>query len=61
MNCNGLRVTQRGQVYSVFIPNGILVAQIYMGCDNQFMLDAECMKVISKVLAKRWNVRKSEK
>lgn len=53
---NGLYVEQQGQFYSVYTPNGILIAQIFMGSDNLFLLDAKCMDAITKILARRWNI-----
>lgn len=57
MTYNGLIVSQNRQLYTVYTPNGIVIAQIYMGDDNQFMLDAECIRLITKVLARRWNIQ----
>ena len=33
-----------------------MVAQIFMGNDGQFLLDAKCMEVITKLMARRWRV-----
>ena len=53
---NGLYVEQNGQYYSVYTPNGIMVAQVFMGSDGQFLLDAKCMEVITKLMARRWRI-----
>lgn len=53
---NGMLVEQNGQYYSVYTPNGIMVAQVFMGNDGQFLLDAKCMEVITKLMARRWRV-----
>ena len=53
---HNLVVSQNGQYYSVAIPNGIVIAQLYMGNDGAFLLDAKCMDYITKLLARRWNV-----
>ena len=53
---NGMFVEQNGQYYSVYTPNGIMVAQIFMGNDGQFLLDAKCMEVITKLMARRWRI-----
>lgn len=52
---NGVHVVQNGgQMYSVYTPQGIQIAQIFMGSDNQIFRDAEALKIICKVLARRW-------
>ena len=56
MEMNNLIVTQQGQIYNIYTPNNIWIAQIYMGNDNNFLLDAKCLEVITKLLAKRWRV-----
>lgn len=53
---NGMIVEQNGQYYSVYTPNGIMVAQVFMGSDGQFLLDAKCMEVITKLMARRWRI-----
>ena len=53
---NGMIVEQNGQYYSVYTPNGIMVAQVFMGSDGQFLLDAKCMEVITKLMARRWQI-----
>lgn len=49
-------VEQNGQYYSVYTPNGIMVAQVFMGNDGQFLLDAKCMEAITKLMARRWRI-----
>ena len=58
MNFHDLSVIQKEQVYNVFTPNGVWIAQIYMGNDNQYLLDAKVMDYICRALARRWNVGK---
>ena len=53
---NGMYVEQNGQYYSVYTPNGIMVAQVFMGNDGQFLLDAKCMEVITELMARRWRI-----
>ena len=53
---NNLYVQQNGQYYVVYTPNGVMIAQIFLGNDGLFLLDARCMDAITKLLAKRWNV-----
>lgn len=53
----GMCVVQNGgQVYSIYTPQGIQVAQLFMGQDGQIFQDAECLKLIARILAKRWGV-----
>jgi len=57
---HGLIVSQNGQYYSVAIPNGLVIAQIYTGNDGAFLLDAKCLDYITKLLAKRWHLAKRD-
>lgn len=53
---HGLFVQQNGQLYSIFTPNGIMIAQISMGNDGLFLVDSRCLDVITKLMAKRWYI-----
>ena len=53
---NGLYIRQEGQFYSIYTPQGILIAQVFMGADNQIMQDVLALKVICKALQKRWHI-----
>lgn len=53
---NGLVVTQNGQFYSVYTPQGIMIAQLFMGADGQIIRDVEALTPITKALQKRWDV-----
>lgn len=53
---NGLYVEQQGQFYKIYTPQGILVAQVFMGADGQIVQDVLALKVITKALQKRWRV-----
>lgn len=53
---HGLYIRQDGQNYSVYTAQGIQIALIYLGNDKQYMEDAVTMKMICKVLAKRWGI-----
>lgn len=53
---HGLMVVQNGQFYSVYTPQGILVAQLFMGADGQIAQDVLALAPITKALAKRWAV-----
>ncbi len=57
---NDLYVQQRGQFYSVFTEQGILIAQIFMGADGQFAKNVIALSLITKALAKRWGVQKKQ-
>ena len=53
----GLNIVQRGgQCYSIFTPQGIEVARLFMGADNQIFKDVECLKMIARIMAKRWDI-----
>lgn len=57
---NGLIVAQgNGQWYSVYTPQGIQIALIFLGNDGQHMYDALAMKEITRILAKRWGINQS--
>lgn len=53
---NNLYIEQQGQFYTVYTPNGMMIAQIFLGNDGLFLLDARCMEAITKILARRWNI-----
>lgn len=53
----GMNVVQDGgQYYSIYTPQNIKVAQLFMGQDGQLFQDAECLKLIARIMAKRWGV-----
>ena len=47
---------QEGQTYYIYNPNGILIAQIFTGCDGQYAKDVECLNGVGRALAKRWGL-----
>ena len=53
---NGLYIKQDGQFYSIYTPQGILVAQVFMGQDGQVFQDVIALKIITKALQKRWHI-----
>lgn len=55
---SGLNVRQSGNIYEVYLPQGIMVLSICMPVDGQLIKDASVLDVICKVLAKRWGVTK---
>ena len=54
---NGLYVGQERQFYTIVTPQGITIAQIFLGQDGQYMRDVEVINKITKILAARWNVK----
>ena len=52
----GLYLHQQGQVYSIYTPQGILIAQVFMGYDGQYARDVAVLQPITKALAKRWGI-----
>ena len=55
---SGLSVRQSGNIYEVYLPQGIMVLSICMPVDGQLIKDASILDVICKVLAKRWGITK---
>lgn len=51
---NKLVMKQDGQLYYIYTPQGILIAQIFMGYDGQYAKDVQCWGTIGRALAKRW-------
>lgn len=51
-----LYMRQNGQVYSLYTPQGILIAQVFLGQDGQYAKDVLCLNVIGRALAKRWDI-----
>lgn len=58
MEVNGIYVFQQGQAYSLYTPQGILIAQLWMGNDGQLANDVMTLGPICKALSKRWGVSK---
>lgn len=57
MDMNGLIVQQSGQFYSIMHPNGVMLMQVYMGNDGNFMLDAKCIEKLTLLMARRWHLK----
>lgn len=53
---NGLQLKQVGQMYYIYTPQGILIAQVFLGQDGQYAKDVLCLNVIGRALAKRWGI-----
>lgn len=54
---SGMHIVQgNGQVYRIYTPQGIVVAELFMGQDGQIFKDTEALKAIAKIMAMRWNV-----
>lgn len=51
-----LVMRQDGQMYYIYTPQGILIAQLFMGCDGQFARDLQCVTAVGKAMAKRWDI-----
>ena len=47
---NGLVVIQNGQFYSIYTPQGIQIAQVFMGADGQIIQDVLALKEITQAL-----------
>lgn len=55
MMMNNLMVEGNHQLYSIYTPNGgTMICQVYMGNDQQYLLDAKCMEKLTRLLALRW-------
>ena len=52
----GLQLKQVGQMYYIYTPQGILIAQVFLGQDGQYAKDVLCLNVIGRALAKRWGI-----
>lgn len=61
MEINGLFVCQQGQAYSIYTPQGIQIAHIWMGQDGQVAFDVATLAPICKTLAKRWGINNNKK
>lgn len=53
---SGLQLKQVGQMYYIYTPQGILIAQVFLGQDGQYAKDVLCLNVIGRALAKRWGI-----
>lgn len=53
---NGLVVAQNGQFYTVYTPQGIKIAELFMGADGQIIQDVAALQPITWAMAKRWKV-----
>ncbi len=53
----GVHVVQGdNQFYSIYTPQGILICQLQMPCDGQIFRDAEALKLIARIMSRRWGV-----
>ena len=55
---SGLSVRQSGNVYEVYIPQGIKVLSICMANDGQIIKDSSVLDVACRILSRRWGVTK---
>lgn len=51
-----LIMRQNGQVYYIYTPQGILIAQLFMGQDGQYARDVQCLTAVGRAMAKRWDI-----
>ena len=49
-----LIMRQSGQTYYIYTPQGILIAQLFMGYDGQYARDVQTLTAVGRALAKRW-------
>lgn len=59
MMVHGLSVVQipHSQSYGVYTPQGIQIAQVWMGQDGQLAQDVVTLGYICKALANRWGIK----
>ena len=57
---SGLSVRQNGNIYELYIPQGIKVLSVCMPNDGQLIKDASVLDILCKVLALRWRVIKKK-
>lgn len=48
---------QNGQVYYIYTPQGILIAQLFMGQDGQYARDVQTLTAVGRAMAKRWDIK----
>lgn len=56
MMADKLIMRQNGQVYSIYTPQGILIAQLFMGYDGQYARDVQALTAVGKAMARRWDI-----
>ena len=49
-----LLMRQEGQMYYIYTPQGILIAQLFMGYDGQYAKDVQTLTAVGRAMAKRW-------
>lgn len=54
---NGLYISQQGQAYAIFTPQGEQIGLLFMGYDGQFAKDVVAINAITKMMARRWNIK----
>lgn len=52
-----LIMRQNGQVYYIYTPQGILIAQLFMGQDGQYAKDVQTLTAVGRAMAKRWDIK----
>lgn len=61
MMANKLILKQEGQMYYIYTPQGILIAQLFMGCDGQYFKDTQTLTTVGHAMAKRWGLTTEKK
>lgn len=56
MTMSNIGIVQSDNVYYLYLPNGIHIAQIAMPPDRCYMADGKALAAITKVMAWRWEV-----
>lgn len=51
-----LILRQNGQMYYIYTPQGILIAQLLMGYDGQYAKDVQALNAVGRAMAKRWGI-----
>ena len=53
----GVHIVQGdNQFYRFYLQQGIEICEIQMPFDGQIFRDAECLKLIAKIMSRRWGV-----
>ena len=56
MVINNIWIEQRNNFYRLILPSGIVVAEIQMPPNGEYMYDSRALEYITKALAHRWGV-----
>lgn len=56
-----LIMRQEGNTFNIYSPQGIQLAQLYLGEIRDYNKDRQCLFEIGKALAKRWGITTRKK